>query len=266
MVELSPVAQISLITLFGLLLGSFLSMLTWRLPRMMEWEGEAQLKHISSLARIAQAVMQRLSWKELIPVFSWLSSKGQCRHCKTSISARYPLIELSTMLLTLIVVLHFGLDTKGWFALIFTWLLIAITVIDIEHQLILDILSLPLLWLGLIINSQSVFTDPIDAIWGAVIGYMLLWTLFYAFKFLTKKEGMGFGDFKLLAAMGAWFGVEALAQIILIASLSSILWIVALSLFHRRNLQEPVAFGPFLALGGLCTLLLGSSFIFALIG
>lgn len=265
MIELSPVAQIFFITLFGLLLGSFLSMLTWRLPRMMEWDGLAQLRHITFSRSHCPNCNSTLSWKELIPIFSWLNANGQCKNCKTSISIRYPLIELSTMFLTFIVALHFGLDDKGWFALIFTWTLIAITVIDIEHQLILDILSLPLLWIGLIINTQSIFTGPIDAIWGAVIGYMLLWTLFYAFKFLTKKEGMGFGDFKLLAAIGAWFGVEALAQVILIASLSSILWIVTLSLLNRRNLQEPVAFGPFLALGGLCTLLLGNSFIFSLI-
>lgn len=264
MAEISPAFQIFLITLFGLLLGSFISMLTWRLPRMMEWEGEAQLKHISFSRSACPQCNTQLTWKELIPIFSWLFYRGRCQHCQHPISVRYPLIEISTMLLTWFVATHFGLDTKGWLALLFTWIIITITVIDIEHQLILDILSLPLLWLGLIINTQSYFAPPVDAIWGAVAGYGLLWGLFYLFKFLTGKEGMGFGDFKLLAALGAWFGINAIPQIILIASFSSLVVALSLNLFRKRNLQEPVAFGPFLAIGGLCTLLWGDVFILSL--
>lgn len=264
MFEISPASQLLLITLFGLLLGSFISMLTWRLPRMMEWEGEAQLKHISFSRSECPKCQTPLSWKELIPIFSWLAFKGRCHNCQQPISARYPLIEFTTMFLTWLMASHFGLDSKGWMALVFTWILIAITVIDLEHQLILDIFSLPLLWLGLIINTQSYFASPNEAIWGAVLGYLLLWTLFYLFKFLTGKEGMGFGDFKLLAALGAWFGINAIPQIILIASLSSLIAVFALSLFKKRKLQEPVAFGPFLAVGGLLTLLLGDMFIVSL--
>lgn len=252
--------ELLLITGFGLLMGSFISMLSWRLPRMMEWPGEAQLKHLSFSRSHCPKCDTPLHWKQLFPVISWLMSLGRCRHCQEPISVRYPLIELTTMLLTGLVAYHFGLDTKGWLALVFTWILITITVIDIEHQLILDILSLPLLWLGLLINSQSLFTTPTEAIWGAAIGYMLLWTLFYAFKFFTGKEGMGFGDFKLLAALGAWFGIASLAQIILIASLSSLVIVILLTLMKKQKLNEAVAFGPFLALGGLFTLLLGSQY------
>lgn len=235
-------------------------MLTWRLPRMMEWSGEAQLKRLSFSRSHCPKCDTPLNWKQLFPLFSWLISLGKCQHCQAPISVRYPLIELTTLLLTGLVAYHFGLEIKGWFALVFTWLLITITVIDIEHQLILDVLSLPLLWLGLLINTQSLFTPPIDAIWGAAIGYLLLWTIFYAFKFLTGKEGMGFGDFKLLAALGAWFGVASLAQIILIASLTSLASVVLLTLMKKQKLDEAVAFGPFLAVGGMFTLLFGGQY------
>jgi len=145
----------------------------------------------------------------------------------------------------------------GYMALAFTLILITICVIDFEHQLILDNLSLPLLWLGLLVNTQSVFTTPTEAIWGAAIGYMILWLVFHAFKLITGKEGMGYGDFKLLAALGAWFGFVALPQIILIAALASILVAVIGIVLKKRSASSPMAFGPFLALGGWVVLFLG---------
>jgi len=246
-------------TFIGLILGSFISMLTWRLPRIMEQEGSEQLKLISMGGSKCPQCDSELPWYRLIPLFSWLASRGKCHHCQVKISPRYPIIELSTAIGTSLVIWWFGLTPTGHAALAFTLILITICVIDFEHHLILDNLSLPLLWLGLLINTQSVFTTPLEAIWGAAIGYLLLWTVFHAFKLLTGKEGMGYGDFKLLAALGAWFGFAALPQIILIAALVSILVGIAGILLKLRSMETPLAFGPFLALGGWATLFFGSS-------
>jgi len=245
--------------ILGLIIGSFLSMLTWRLPRIMMLEEEAQLKEISIGGSKCPQCNANLPWYRLIPLFSWLASKGRCHNCKTKISPRYPLIEVSTATLTITCMWQFGLTTEGIAATLFSWILIAIFVIDYEHQLILDNLSLPLLWLGLLFNSQNLFTTPVDAIWGAVIGYLLLWMVFHAFKILTGKEGMGYGDFKLLAALGAWFGFIALPQIILIAAVTSILVAVIGIALKNRDKSTPLAFGPFLAIGGWATLFLGPS-------
>lgn len=243
----------------GLVIGSFISMLSWRLPRVAELEGDEQLKSISLGGSKCPQCDEVLPWYRLIPLFSWLASGGKCHNCRSKISARYPLIEAATAIGTTLVIWQFGLTPAGYAALAFTWILITISVIDIEHQLILDNLSLPLLWIGLALNTQSVFTTPVEAIWGAIFGYLLLWIVFHSFKLLTGKEGMGYGDFKLLAALGAWFGFIALPQIILIAAVSSIvigLLGVALKL---RTMQTPLAFGPFLAIGGWATLFVGPS-------
>jgi len=243
--------------ILGLVIGSFLSMLTWRLPRLMMLEGDQQLKEISIGGSKCPQCDANLPWYRLIPLFSWISTKGKCHNCQAKIPVRYPLIELSTASLTMLCIWHFGLSTEGVAAVIFSWILIAIFVIDLEHQLILDNLSLPLLWLGLLFNSQTLFTSPVDAIWGAAIGYLLLWLVFHAFKILTGKEGMGYGDFKLLAALGAWFGFIALPQIILIAAVASIIITVIGIALKMRTKNAPLAFGPFLALGGWATLFLG---------
>ncbi|MDX1795839.1 MAG: A24 family peptidase [Hydrogenovibrio sp.] len=243
--------------LLGLIVGSFLSMLTWRLPRIMHLPQDKQFLHLSLTRSKCPHCETALSWTQLFPLVSWLAAKGKCRHCQTGISLRYPLIELTTLFLTTWTVWYFGATPMTLIALTFVWFIIALTVIDIEHQLILDSLSLPLLWLGLIFNSQSTFTSPADAIIGAVMGYLLLWFIFYAFKIFTGKEGMGFGDFKLLAALGAWFGTGAIPQIILIASLGSILVAVLLGILRVRKLDAPMPFGPFLALGGLISLYWG---------
>lgn len=246
--------------ILGLIIGSFLSMLTYRLPQIaMSENPDSLLKDISVGGSKCPNCEANLPWYRLIPLFSWLYSAGKCHNCKTKISARYPIIELTTAILTVACIWNFGLNITGIAATLFSWFLIAIIVIDLEHQLILDNLSLPLLWLGLIINTQSVFTSPIEAIWGAAIGYTLLWLVFHTFKLLTRKEGMGYGDFKMLAALGAWFGVIALPQIILIAAISSILITVIGILFKQRNKDTPLAFGPFLAISGWATLFLGSN-------
>ena len=243
--------------LFGLIIGSFISMLSWRLPRIMMLEGHEQFKAISIGGSQCPHCETNLPWYRLIPLFSWLSTRGKCHHCKVKISPRYPLIELSSAIGTITIMWLFGLTFEGIAALVFTWILITICIIDFEHHLILDNLSLPLLWLGLLFNTQSLFTSPIEAIWGAAIGYLLLWLVFHSFKFFTGKDGMGYGDFKMLAALGAWFGFIALPQMILLAALSSILiGLIGIAL-KLRTMDTPLAFGPFLALGGWVTLITG---------
>ena len=243
--------------IFGLLVGSFISMLSWRLPRLMEEEAEEQLKQVSVSRSTCPNCQKELTWKQLFPLFSWLFAKGRCKHCHTKISARYPLIEFITMVLTIYVYATFGLSMAGLMAIVFTYFIITISVIDIEHQLILDKLSLPLMWLGLLASITGEFTTPTQAILGAVTGYMILWLIYYAFKLTTGKEGMGFGDFKLLAALGAWFGISALPQIILIASIASIVITIVLGLLKIKAMNSAQPFGPFLAIAGIVTLVLG---------
>lgn len=247
----------------GLLIGSFISMLTWRLPTMFfqQWSPQQQVKAISFSRSQCPSCQQPLKAYQLIPVFSWLFSRGRCQQCNAPISVRYPLIELTSTLITVVIAWQFGQSLNAIVFWVFAWLLLTITVIDIEHQLILDSLSLPLLWFGLVFSLSSDITPPNQAILGAVLGYLLLWGLFQSFKILTGKEGMGYGDFKLLAALGAWFGATALPQIILVASVSSLIVGIGLSLVKVRNLNDPMPFGPYLALAGIVSLLFGGNII-----
>ncbi|MBF6058042.1 prepilin peptidase [Thiomicrorhabdus heinhorstiae] len=272
-----PISYLIFSALIGLIIGSFISMLSWRLPRALFAEELADLQDKQSdlpeesdnhsfrsifFGRSAcPKCNQTLPWYRLIPIVSYLSSTGRCHNCNEKISLRYPLIEIASMLLTVITVWHFGITTTTIYALVFIWVLLTISVIDIEHQLILDILSLPLLWLGLLLSTFNLFTDPVMAIWGAAAGYLILWILFHTFRLLTGKEGMGYGDFKLLAALGAWFGLSAIPQIILIASISSLIIGLAAVILQRRSMQQAIPFGPFLALGGGAYLFLGSELL-----
>lgn len=282
---LLPLTSLQLIILgivMGLIIGSFIGMLSWRLPRYFfsQWQNDVaqefyankpiespQLTEATPKPEILTGLEANsrsecpschtpLNWKQLIPLFSWLMQKGKCRHCGDAISVRYPLIEFSTALMTAATLYFFGLSWLGIIAILFTWTLIFITVVDFEHHLILDLVSLPLIWAGLLLNSFSVFTSPSDAIYGAVFGYLILWTIFHVFRLVTGKEGMGYGDFKMLAAMGAWFGVYELANMVLIASLASLVFAVIFMILRRANLQQEMAFGPYLALAGWVTLIL----------
>uniref|UniRef100_Q31FT7 Prepilin leader peptidase/N-methyltransferase n=1 Tax=Hydrogenovibrio crunogenus (strain DSM 25203 / XCL-2) TaxID=317025 RepID=Q31FT7_HYDCU len=261
MFELTQVEAVFAASLLGLIIGSFISMLTWRLPRMLYLDASAKAHSLTLTRSKCPLCKTPLSWYQLIPVFSWFLSKGKCLTCQNPISIRYPLIELSSMLITGSLVWYFGQTYSALVAIGFSWVLLTILIIDIEHQLILDSLSLPLMWAGLLINSQSYYVSPEQAILGAAIGYLLLWTLFHSFKLLTGKEGMGYGDFKLLAALGAWFGVMAIPQMILIASLSSLVIGGGLALLKIKKLDDPIPFGPFLAIGGWSSLLLGNQLI-----
>jgi leader peptidase (prepilin peptidase)/N-methyltransferase len=249
--------------ILGLIVGSFLSMLTWRLPRLLLAGEENWLKPISVGGSKCPQCDSEIPWYKLIPLFSWVLSKGKChnKNCDSTISIRYPLIEIATASLTALSMWKFGLNIEGIAATLFSWILIAIFIVDWEHQLILDIFSLPLLWLGLLFNTQNLFISPVDAIWGAAVGYLLLWLVYHLFKIFTGKEGMGYGDFKLLAALGAWLGVLALPQIILIAALSSILITLIGIALKQRDKNTPMAFGPFLAIAGWIALFAGPNLI-----
>lgn len=261
----------------GLIVGSFLNVVILRLPRIMELEWQRECAQLAELADTgaASAPDQALSlsyppsscphcgariapWDN-IPVVSWLVLRGRCRGCKAAISARYPLIEGLTAVLSIIVVWHFGASWEALAALLLTWGLIALAVIDLDTQLLPDDITLPLLWLGLLISLTGLFTDSTSAIIGAVAGFLILWSVFHLFRLLTGKEGMGRGDFKLLAVFGAWLGWQALPQIVLLSAVAGAIIGVALIATGRRDSQQPIPFGPFLAIAGWIALLWGES-------
>lgn len=220
--------------LFGLCVGSFLNVVIYRLPRMMEADWRQQCHEFLELKPAAEDAPPALSlshpgsscphcghkiraW-ENIPLLSWLLLRGRCSACKETISARYPLVELATGLLSLAVAFHFGFSWQTAAALLLTWALIALTLIDFDEQLLPDSIVLPMLWLGLLLSLFGIFTGSHSAIIGAVVGYLSLWGIFHLFKLITGKEGMGYGDFKLFALFGAWLGWQSLVQIILLSS------------------------------------------------
>ena len=233
------------IGVFGLLFGSFFSMVTWRLPRMIGMDGLQQIKAMSMSRSQCSSCHTGLTWKQLIPVFSWLFYRGKCAHCQAKVSARYLWIELFTLAMTFIPFMLFGLTEKAFIYVLLMWFFVVITVIDIEHQLILDSLSLPLVWLGLLVNMHYEYVEINGAILGAVAGYLSLWSVYHVFKLVTGKKGMGYGDFKLFAAIGAWFGVAALSSILFIAAVVGIFWGVVSSKFTVGKINA-YAFGPFL--------------------
>ena len=195
---------------------------------------------------------------ENIPVISYLLLKGKCSECQSSISLQYPLIELLTGLLSLAVAIKFGVSWQTLFALILTWSLISMSVIDIHKQILPDDITLPILWLGLLISIYSVFTDPVSSIIGAAAGYMILWCVYQLFKLITGKEGMGFGDFKLLALFGAWFGWEFLPLIIIFSSATGAIIGILMIVVKKHEKSTPIPFGPYLAIAGWISMMWGS--------
>ncbi|MFP5405682.1 MAG: prepilin peptidase, partial [Gammaproteobacteria bacterium] len=191
---------------------------------------------------------------ENVPLLSWLVQRGRCKACGAPISVRYPIVELATGLLTAIAIWHFGVGWAGLGAVVFGFVLIALTFIDLDTQLLPDSMTLPLLWLGLLFNLDGVFAPLPEAVIGAVAGYLSLWSVYWLFKFATGKEGMGYGDFKLLAALGAWFGWPALPAIILLASVVGSVVGISLIVFARHGREVPIPFGPYLAGAGLLAL------------
>ncbi|WBG63667.1 prepilin peptidase [Pseudomonas citronellolis] len=257
--------------LLGLLVGSFLNVVIHRLPKMMELEWQQQARDALSLPQPEQEPTYNLvlpnsacphcgheirAW-ENIPVISYLALRGKCSACKAPISARYPLVELATALLSGFVAWHFGFTWQAGAMLLLTWGLLAMSLIDVDHQLLPDALVLPLLWLGLIVNYFGLFTSLGDALWGAVFGYLSLWSVYWLFKLLTGKEGMGYGDFKLLAMLGAWGGWQVLPLTILFSSLVGAVLGVILLRLRNAETSTPIPFGPYLAIAGWIALLWG---------
>lgn len=265
-----PLLYGSALTL-GLIVGSFLNVVILRLPRIMEagWQREcAELcgqsttsdKPVLSLARPGSqcpACGHRIRPLENVPLLSYLFLRGRCSACRAPISPRYPLIEGLTALLTLLVLLRFGLSWQALAALPLTWGLIALAFIDYDTQLLPDSITLPLLWAGLLVSLFGTFTDSSSAIIGAAAGYLSLWLVFQLFRLATGKEGMGYGDFKLLALFGAWFGWQFLPQIILLSALTGALLGTLLIVTGRHARSVPMPFGPFLAVAGWICLLWG---------
>ena len=264
-------AFVLIATLLGLLLGSFLNVVIYRLPVMMQRDWQQQAREILELPEEPKQETFNLilpnsccpncghqirPW-ENIPVVSYLFLRGKCAGCKTPISMRYPLVELACGLLSGYVAFHYGFGWQAAGVLMLTWGLLAMSKIDCDHQLLPDALVLPLLWLGLIANHFGVITNLEDALWGAIAGYLSLWSVYWLFKLLTGKEGMGYGDFKLLAMLGAWGGWQILPLTILLSSLvGAVLGVIMLRLRNQET-STPIPFGPYLAIAGWIALLWG---------
>ncbi|MGX5698849.1 prepilin peptidase [Acinetobacter kookii] len=260
---INPTALYIAVGLFSLCIGSFLNVVIYRTPKMMEqeWRQDCQiLLHpeqviidetkitLSKPDSTCPKCQTPIRWYQNIPVISWLVLMGKCGSCKNPISIRYPLIELLTALCSLIIVAVFGPTLQMLFGLILTWTLIALTFIDFDTQLLPDRYTLPLAALGLAVNSYSLYTSPTSAIWGYIIGFLCLWIVYYLFKIITGKEGMGYGDFKLLAALGAWMGPFLLPLIVLLSSFVGA--VIGIILLKIRKENQPFAFGPYIAIAG----------------
>jgi leader peptidase (prepilin peptidase)/N-methyltransferase len=265
--------------LLGLVIGSFLNVLIYRLPIMMEreWQGQcaelrgepAPVYEFLSLARPRSRCPRcghAISVFENIPVLSWLLLRGRCSACKAQISVRYPIVEALTGLLTAFAATHFGFGWPVAGAIFIIWCLIALTFIDFDTQLLPDSITLPLLWAGLLFNLSGTFTDLQSSVLGAVLGYLSLWLVYWAFKLATGKEGMGYGDFKLLSALGAWLGWQILPLIILLSSLVGAVVGILLIILAKRGRNVPIPFGPYLAAAGLLALFWGQELTQAYLG
>ncbi len=260
----------------GLVIGSFLNVVIHRLPRMMENEWRAQCSELEGRqappAERYNLLVPRsrcpscsapIRARDNVPIVSWLVLGGKCANCRAPISIRYPLVEAVTAVLTALVVWKFGVGLAAVFALILTWTLLALTFIDTDTTLLPDDLTIPLLWLGLLANLLGVFPGLTlrDAVLGAVAGYLSLWLIYWSFKLTTGKEGMGYGDFKLLAALGAWMGWKALLPIVLLSSVVGAIVGIVLIVLARRGREIPIPFGPYLASAGFLVLLFGDRLI-----
>ena len=273
-------------TLLGLCVGSFLNVVIHRIPLMMQyaWRQECSqfLAQQTDMPSAQTAVLtdivakdvpitlstpasrcphcaHKIKWYENIPLISWLLLRGRCSDCKAPIGVRYPVVELVTALLSGLVIYHFGVTATGLSALVLVWTLIALTGIDFDTQLLPDRLTFPLAGLGLAVNSQGWFVTPTQSIWGLLLGFLSLWIVVKIFYLITKKHGMGQGDFKLLAVLGAWLGPAMLPLIILLSSLLGS--IVGIILMKKQGESKPFAFGPYIAIAGIIALLYGSDIV-----
>jgi leader peptidase (prepilin peptidase)/N-methyltransferase len=272
----SQVAIVALALVVGLCVGSFLNVVVHRLPKMMERDWRAQCAELRgesapeenppayNLAVPRSACPEcghRIGALENIPVVSWLALRGACSACRKPISIRYPLVEVLGGLLAAYAIWRFGLSWKGAAACVLLWALTALTFIDFDTQLLPDSLTLPLLWGGLIANLFGLFVPLADAVIGAVAGYLALWVVYWLFRLIRGKEGMGHGDFKLLAAIGAWLGWQMLPLVILMSSVVGAVIGITLMVFKGRDHNVPLAFGPYLAIAGGIALFFGPALV-----
>ena len=273
--ESSPLFFYACVVLLALTVGSFLNVVVYRLPKMLEqgWYLECREFLADEVANVPAKNIEPLTlskpdstcphcghkirFYENIPVISWLVLGGKCSKCKNTISKRYPLVEAATGLLSLIVAFQLGVSINTLFILLLTWGLICLTLIDLDHMILPDQITLPLLWLGLILNINASFVPLQDAVIGAAVGYMSLYSVFWLFKLLTGKEGMGHGDFKLFALFGAWIGWQLLPLLILMASAVGAIVGISLMLFKGHKREQAIPFGPYLAVAGWITILWG---------
>jgi leader peptidase (prepilin peptidase) / N-methyltransferase len=262
--------------IIGLCIGSFLNVVIHRVPKMLEEGWRAQCAELAGdpipeSPRYNLIVPRsecpqcghRLGALENIPVLSYMFLRGRCAACKHPISSRYPIVELVTAALTVAAVVRFGVGAEGLAACVYLWMLVALTFIDFDTQLLPDNLTLPLLWTGLLANLLGAMPSVTlrDAVIGAIAGYLILWGVYWAFKLIRGKEGMGYGDFKLLAALGAWLGWKSLVPIVALSSLVGAAIGIGLVVFKGRDHQVPLAFGPYLAIAGAIALFFGKQLI-----
>ncbi|MEZ9820937.1 A24 family peptidase [Shewanella sp. 10N.286.45.A1] len=284
----NPWLFVSLSFVFAAVIGSFLNVVVHRLPVMMKRDWQQECNHY--LAEYKKTVFEQ-NEKQLnapidefpekynlvvpgsacpkcktnikpmhnLPIIGWLMLRGRCAACKNPVSARYPIVELITGALVAFLAWHFGPTAEFVFSTILTFALVVLTGIDLDEMLLPDQITLPLLWLGLILNLSGTFVSMSDAIVGAVAGYLSLWSVFWAFKLLTGKEGMGYGDFKLLAVFGAWFGWQVLPLVILLSSLVGAIVGITLIAFKKLNQGNPIPFGPYIAAAGWIAMIWGES-------
>ena len=276
--EIFPLIGIISAGVLGLLVGSFLNVVIYRLPKMMERDWCEQCVELLGSDNVNKDIHtnnatekfnlvtpnstcpscgHKIKPWENIPVISYMFLRGKCSACKTNISLRYPIIEFVTAILSVAAIYTFGANATGLACLVFTWCLVALTMIDFDTQLLPDNITLPLLWLGLIANSFGLFTTLDSAVWGAIGGYLSLFSVYWLFKLLTGKEGMGFGDFKLLGALGAWLGWQMLLQIILLSALAGAVIGISMIVIRGRDKDIPIPFGPYLAIAGWIALMWG---------
>ncbi len=273
---------LGVVFIFSLMIGSFLNVVIFRFPQMLEqgWKRECrefladelatptkkqeqeknQEQEVISLSKPSStcpSCQHKIRFYENIPVISWLLLLGKCSQCKNKISIRYPLVELSTAILSVVIAANYGVTFTTLFLLVLTWGLVCLTLIDLDHMLLPDQITLPLLWLGLLVNLNGAIVPLNDAVIGAVAGYMSLYSVFWLFKLITGKEGMGHGDFKLVAVFGAWIGWQLLPLLILMASAVGATIGISLMVFKNHQREQAIPFGPYLAIAGWITLLWG---------
>ena len=274
--ESAPLAFYATVLFLGLSFGSFLNVVAYRLPLMMErdwklechefleleqpkFENDLLSLNLSTPASACPHCGHKIRFWENIPVISYIFLKAKCSSCAKTISIQYPIVELLTGMASVVVAYTFGPSLQTVAGLIFTWVLITLTLIDLKKQLLPDDITLPLLWGGILISFYGLFTNLNDSVIGAIAGYLILWSVYQLFKLLTKKEGMGFGDFKLLAALGAWLGYSYLPQIILVSSVVGSVIGITMIVVGKNEQQQPIPFGPYLAAAGWIALLWGET-------